>query len=344
MPVLTLRVNDQEIAARAGQTVLSAAREATTLTRRAGLTTRGLKSLKQRLRWPLLAALTPRRSLRWFALCAHGELRYAVQAHGYIALKPLRPYLSMRWNRERRMRVIRDTHRLLLGSSRVTREAVLRPEGRSLVHLSSASEEGLELHLGTDPGMRKEGELLISLRELGSIRRLSSLALSFEATDAGWRAYIGAVQGAADTLAAQRRVTRLLHGLRPVALVLFAAQELVSALGVIELLAVGRDIHIHRSKHPLYLERWHGMHFDYERLWREAGGRRAADGWYRLPVRAPRRERAQLPARKRAQYARRYRLLDELAGQMRRTLDTPFPVTGAPDTTPAAEPPLRLTA
>ncbi|HEV2285152.1 MAG TPA: DUF535 family protein [Steroidobacteraceae bacterium] len=301
---------------------LTAARTAIILTRRAGLATRGLKSLKQRLRWPLLAVLTPRRSLCWFAQCARGELRYAVQVHGYIALKPLRPYVSMRWNREQRMRVIHDTHRLLFGSSRVTREAVLSPAGSTLAHMPSPGEAGLELHLGTDPGMRKEGELLISLRETGNTARLATLALSFEATAAGWRAYIGAIQGRGNALTAHRRVTRRLHGLRPAPLLLFVAQELVRCLGVNDLLAVGPDIHVHRSKHLLHLGRRHAMHFDYERLWREAGGTRAAEGWYRLPVRARRRERTQLPVRKRSQYARRYRLLDELAAQMRRTLES----------------------
>ena len=102
--------------------------------------------LKQRLRWPVLAALEPRATLHWFERCARAPLAAAVRLQPLLPLKPLRPYLSMRWNRRQRMRVIEHSWKLLLGGPAALREAVATPGGRRLAQVTVGG-EALELRL-----------------------------------------------------------------------------------------------------------------------------------------------------------------------------------------------------
>jgi len=64
-----------------------------------------------------------------------------------------------------------------------------------------------------------------------------------------------------------------------------------------------------------------GLHLDYDALWQECGAWLDTDGCFRLPLREWRRERTEIPVRKRAQYERRYRLQDRMSGDLRRQLD-----------------------
>jgi len=54
------------------------------------------------------------------------------------------------------------------------------------------------------------------------------------------------------------------------------------------------------------------VHFDYRAFWSEAGGQAGAQGYWHLPLQAPRRPLEDIDARKRAMYRRRYTLLDDM--------------------------------
>jgi len=291
-----------------------AASQALRYARRAYRDRRWPDRMKQLLRWPALAALRPRESIDWFQRCEQPDLRPLLQRQPHLALKPLRPYVSVRWDRARRARVILDSCEFLLSGPAPLRDALLRPEGRVLATAVLGQGETLELHLGSQFRFRKEGELVLTLRAGPEGRAVASAALAFECTVSGsWRAYIGCLQGAPEARAQHGRLTKAAHGLRPQALLIFVAQEIARALRLEALLAVGEEIHVHRSKHLLRVPGGRRLRFDYERLWLEAGAQRMPDGWYALPLRARRRARGEQPAHKRAMYERRYALMDDIA-------------------------------
>mgnify|MGYP001766041146 CR=1 FL=1 len=58
------------------------------------------------------------------------------------------------------------------------------------------------------------------------------------------------------------------------------------------------------------------MHFDYDAFWRDYGGQPDGQGFYELPVAAPRREATEIPSHKRAQYRRRYQFMDEMRQEL----------------------------
>jgi uncharacterized protein VirK/YbjX len=73
------------------------------------------------------------------------------------------------------------------------------------------------------------------------------------------------------------------------------------------------------SKQLIHLAR-HALSFDYDVFWADAAGVPDAEGWYQLPLRTQRRTRETMAAHKRAQYMRRYQLMDAWASQIRAQL------------------------
>jgi hypothetical protein len=58
------------------------------------------------------------------------------------------------------------------------------------------------------------------------------------------------------------------------------------------------------------------LHADYDKFWLSMNGQLQEQGYFRLPSRLARKPMEQLPSKKRAEYRRRYALLDRLADQV----------------------------
>lgn len=282
------------------------------------------RRVKQNLRWALIAALRSLPALDWFARTQSRLIRPFAQANPLLPLKPLRVYLSARWNLLRRIKVMRDTYAFVQWRGGAVRRALLQADG-SGVPLATLGEEGpeaLHLRLGRDNRFRKEGEFAILLDAPAWGGRICSLAFALEwQRDRGLTVYAGCVQGRSEgDEAIMKPVQKLLHGMRPKALVVFAVQEVARALGARELLGAGNAIQVHRRKHFIHLPWLHDLTFDYDAFWAEMGGERAEDGWFYLPRHAHRRSRDEIKPNKRSQYAKRYALLDDLSRQIREAM------------------------
>jgi uncharacterized protein VirK/YbjX len=274
----------------------------------------------RQVRWYLLAGLRPLASHRWHRRLAEADLGAYAAQHPHLGLKPLRPYLSRRWNMAQRCRVIVHTHEIAREHG-LLRDALLRPHGVRLLHGSLNGGMPFEVRLGRDPCFRKEGELVLALRNDWQGPALCSLALALERRiDGSLAMYIGSMQGREGAGEALKAFAKACHGLRAHALLLHVARQLALHLGVDALLGAGNDIHVHRSKHLLHVPFLHGLRQDYDQLWIESGAWLDTDGWFRLPLNAARRDRADIPVRKRAQYERRYQWLDRIGADVRQQL------------------------
>ena len=82
-------------------------------------------------------------------------------------------------------------------------------------------------------------------------------------------------------------------------------------LGARQILAVSNHTHIYRSwryrlsKRSVFLA-------DYDAFWREMGGEPGQEGHFLLPLTTLRRPLAEIASKKRAEYRRRYALLDAM--------------------------------
>lgn len=274
------------------------------------------RRLRQKVRWSLLAASWPEPALAWFQRLEQGDLRPFADANPMLFFKPMRAYLSAEWGRTRRARALADAYAFALARGGALEEALLRPEGVRLATLPGGVLGELDLCLGVEYRLRKEGEWSLSLRLPGESQPLMALAFGVVREGGAWVIHVGAVQGREEAAEPIRLLTKALHGLRPKALLPLVLQALARRSGVSRILAAGNRIQVHRKKHALHLPFVHRLTFDYDGLWRELGAVQAEGGWFDLPLETPRRSREAIKPNKRTQYARRYALLDALEGAL----------------------------
>jgi hypothetical protein len=276
--------------------------------------------MKQNARWALAAAIRPDAALKWFAMMQTQGLRPFSDANPLLAFKPMRVYLSSRWNLTQRTKVMKDTYGFILWKGGAIRAALLSEESEGIILATFPLGElgSGEIRLGFDNRFRKEGEFTVSLLCPQRGGRISSLSFALEWRPNGLVLYAGCVQGRNEgDEDLMKAISKVMHGLRPKALVVFAAQELSRALGVREFLGASNAIQVHRRKHLIHLEWAHALTFDYDAFWLELGGHRALDEWFYLPRKAKRRIREEIKPNKRGMYAKRYAMMDEIAIQIR---------------------------
>jgi uncharacterized protein len=276
------------------------------------------KKLKRHLRWTILSVIREASVRGWFSFLEEPIMRPFLAANPRLAFRPMGTYMSRRWGWTKRFKVIRDTYVFVDAKGGAFREAMLREGGLLLAQIPLEKAKGLVLRMRADAQFRKEGEVGVFLEFEGIQGAISSFAFSLEHRSAGWVCYLGALQGRKggdeDVI---KLATKAMHGLRPKALMVFAAQEIARSLRVSSLLGVGNDIHVARAR---VIGPSRKILFDYDDLWREAGGEPHPDGWFALPLRTPRRTDEEIKANKRSMYAKRYALMDTFSRQIRTIL------------------------
>ena len=303
-----------------------AARRAWRLSSSAYRADKPLKRLKQNLRWALAAAARPEAALDWFAHLQSEDLAPFKAANPILVFKPMRSYLSTRWGLQRRTKVMRETYAYVLWRGGAAREALLQGNGGGVaIATFPLGELGTgEIHLGFDNTFRKEGEFAVTLAIPGRNARICCLSFALEWQDNGLAMFAGCVQGMQEGEAEiMKALGKAMHGLRPKALVVFAAQEVARSLGAREMFGAGNTIQVHRRKHLIHLAWAHDLSFDYDVFWQELGGRPAFDGWFYLPRKAKQRTRDEIKPNKRSLYAKRYALQDDLAAQISAAMGVP---------------------
>jgi len=250
-------------------------------------------------------------------LLADSSLRPLLLKDPMILHRARRPYLASSWSRRQRLRVVMSHYRLLLRPSlRGLMGAVYLGDGLLLANLAPG-DEGHELVLGYTPRFGHEGEMTLSLGRAGEARKLASLSFTIDATNPHLPCMrIGCIQsdGGEDTLELIRDFTRLHHGMRPKALLVWAARVLAKRLGLARVDGVS-DVH-HVYRHPHYRHSQGAKLLScYDELWQDAGGITRGE-WFELAPGDQRRDIASIPAKKRAQYKRRFAWMDALAAQL----------------------------
>jgi hypothetical protein len=209
-------------------------------------------------------------------------------------------YMSRSWGWTQRLKVIRDTYVFVNTKGGVFQEAMLREDGLLLARISLEKAGDLILRLRADAQFRKEGEIGAFLEVDGIPGAIISFAFSLEHLSTGWACYLGALQGRkGGDEEIIKLTTKAMHGLRPKALMVFAAQEIARSLRMARRLGVGNDIHAARTRMLGPIKK---ILFDYDELWREMGGELQPNGWYALTLKASRRPAEGIKPNKRSMY------------------------------------------
>ena len=142
-------------------------------------------------------------------------------------------------------------------------------------------------------------------------------------------AYAGALQGLAspEALGIYRSLTHRMHGLRPRDLLITAFRLLCCSLGVTRILAISDRKRVCSNS---YHNSGTQIFSSFDNAWIEGGGVAVDDAFFELSPRLVRRAAKDVPSRKRAQYRRRYAMIDAIAQQIgdAMTHATPLQITG----------------
>jgi uncharacterized protein VirK/YbjX len=275
---------------------------------------------KNRIRWAVMAAMSPAESLDWFNRLDINDMRSFSERIPYLTFKPMRVFMSTEWNIAQRKKVIEDTYHLIRTYRGPLQDAILNTDGSTLARFNLDGYGEVKIVLCYDNSLRKEGVLMVSLKCASLNEPVIQIAFSFEQKSSKSIAcYIGCMQGRSNKDEI-KTMTKVMHGLRPHAVMLFIVQEIMSALQVTLLFGVGNTIHPHHQKYLIHLPFVHNTTFDYDSLWKELGGDSEPDGWFKLPLTAERRTDKEMKSNKRAMYHRRYDMMDNLSMQIKASL------------------------
>ncbi|GMT44414.1 MAG: hypothetical protein IEMM0006_0246 [bacterium] len=279
----------------------------------------GRKSYRTKQQWKSFfgALINPQFASRWFKILKSPDLLLIATHRPWLYLKPFRVYMSIRWTKKQKIKVILDTYQFILSKGEAFMQVITRSSGVEITRFKLNDTIKGVLTLGYDYRYRKEGELVLffECNQLGG--RIVAAAFSFEELEPGqWACRIGCVQGHAldpDNENLSKTVQKLIYGLRPKSFIVFVVQEFSRQLGLTAVYGVGDSIQAYRRKHLIHLPKRHAIHFDYNAIWSECGGQPDSDGWYELPLTPVRKNIQEVKTNKRALYRRRYLLLDELS-------------------------------
>ena len=230
-----------------------------------------------------------------------------------LALRPslmecvILPYLNVDWRFEQKLNAISEHYRLLIG-----RLGILRFVSPAMITLTDLG-DATQIRLHKSLLFEHEGEVTISLFK--SELRLYSLTFTLGQIDAGLVAYAGGLQGlrSSEAIELYRSLTHAMYGLRPRDLLVTAFRLLCCSLEVARILAISDRKRICSNSYHCP----EGQIFSsYDSAWTECGGVPVDDAFFELRPRLARRSAKDIPSRKRAQYRRRYAMVDAIAQQI----------------------------
>lgn len=225
-----------------------------------------------------------------------------------------RPYVNCHWSFFRRMEAIENHYRLV--KDRVPFLDLSTEESLDVTELELGGEK-LRIVLDRPKWMRGEGEVGISL--FHGIDRIYTAMLSLREREGKLQFVVGNLQGdGRDRSALYKEFTKTLYGMRPRDFLVHVLKILGEELGCTEILGIADDGH--RSSNWLTKAKKLST---YDAIWAEHGGvRDVQKGFFRIPSHFSKRPDAEVPSNKRAQYRRRYQLMDDLQSKIRKRVLT----------------------
>ncbi|BBE78797.1 hypothetical protein MRY16398_38530 [Phytobacter sp. MRY16-398] len=255
------------------------------------------------------------------SLAQHPDLLLILNAQPGLPCRLHRPWLSLTFDEKKTLAAL-DYHYKTLYARLPTevRSGFFTPQGVTFAKLTGKNGEQYTIRFYTDPMQDKEGEATLVFCD-EQRTQLAGMTFALCLYEGKRTLFIGGLQGAKANIPHEfiQAATKSCHGLFPKRLLLEACTELASYLGMEQIIAVSNDTHIYQSWR-YRKKKQDKLHADYDSFWESLSGERTAEGTFRLPMLIVRKTMEEIASKKRAEYRRRYDLLDSLQNQMRQIL------------------------
>ncbi len=250
---------------------------------------------------------------KWFDFIQSSEFETVFRYRKKIYIKPFRPYISIKWNKNRKLKVILDTYRFLQEKGLLDKFLI---DFVPVAEIDFNNEFTGLLKLEYDNKFRKEGELVLTFECNQCGGKIVSVSFSVEQEQNGkWICRVGCVQG----LSRKKNfklAQKLLFGMRPNSFIIFALQELIRNLSIEKIFAASNAVQANRKKHFINIQSIHKINFDYDKFYEDVGGKRISTDWFELPLTFKRKDINDIKSQKRNLYRKRYKLLDDVADRI----------------------------
>jgi hypothetical protein len=256
-------------------------------------------------RWPTTSALLN-------TLASNPLLDEILKAQPNLPCKLHRPYLAANMSKIESLFALRDHY--ALSKQRMPMKMLLGHLNKSyvLAKASGKSGETVSLELASIDHLNKEGEVTLLLRNANGIM-LAEITFALVHYQQRPTLFIGGIQGANQQVphAEIQQATKECHGLFPKRLALEGICTLARHLGIQQIVAVGNATHIYQNWR-YHSKKKDQLHADYDQFWTSMGGKMLESGYFLLPEQIARKPIDDVVSKKRAEYRRRYQLLDQL--------------------------------
>lgn len=266
--------------------------------------------------------LNPRRINRLEKFFEQSELLKKIAAsYPFVYEQATRAFFYYRSTFEERIRLIEEHMEFL--SARLNEDFMLRLYGDEKIELWRLPLDEtlgeMNLVICAEPGQRKEGLAAIMFNLPDETPVYQIIFWIARSPSGEWAMWLGAMQGANvdDARDLIKRITKRCHAYRTKNLILYAAQAVARSLGVEKIFAVTNEGYYANN----HVRRDRKLKTSFSDFWAEAGGTPTDDKrFYELPLTETRKTVEEIPSHKRAQYRRRFALLDELDAAIFKTL------------------------
>ena len=270
-----------------------------------------------RRKFMLRSLLMPRLSREWMnELSQWSDLDTLITRQAALPVRLHRPYLAVNFSRHQVLDALRYHYTLLseaMSSEELT--TYLNTQALTLAQIEGKNGDTFTLELTMQINLDKEGDSTILMRNAdGDV--LAEMTFTLLDYQNQRTLFIGGLQGGKRDLPheAIQNATKSCHGLFPKRLVMEAVCRFAERLHVDQILAVSNDVHIFRGER--YQDKNKKILSDYDTFWEAVGGERDNEGYFHIPVAIARKDIAEIASKKRAEYRRRYELMDAIQSQM----------------------------
>jgi len=266
--------------------------------------------------------LHPQRMNRLEKFFARSELlKKVAEGYPFVYEQATRSFFYHRSTFEERARLIEEHMEFL--SARFNEDFMLTLYGDKKIELWKMNLDEtlgeMKLVLCAEPGQRKEGLAAVMFDLPDEVPVYQILFWIARDAEKNFSMFIGAMQGpnVDDAKDLVKRITKKCHAYRTKNLILYAAQSVARTLGLKKIFAVTNEGYYANN----HVRRDRKLKTSFSDFWAEAGGVPTDDErFFELPLVETRKTFEEIPSHKRAQYRRRFALLDELDATISETL------------------------
>lgn len=244
------------------------------------------------------------------------ELNTLLTRQPRLPIRLHRPYMAVNIKRDTALHAL-CTHYDLMRNllSREQQASYLSHYGLNLAKIEAKNGAPFQLDLVSLVSLDKEGESTVVIRD-EQMRILAEITFTFCYLNGKRTLFIGGLQGAANDVPHEviQQATKACYGLFPKRVVMEALCQFAQIAKVDQILAVSNATHVYRSWR--YMDKKTQMHADYDAFWASLGAEKTEGNYFSLPLILTRKSEADIASKKRAEYRRRYALLDNIVTQL----------------------------